>query len=171
MTLSANCLLPMMVALTACGQSDGSKIANADVPVARSSLTVSLESAARPLAAVPVSSTAVSEFPSEDPALAKQHASIIDELRRLLVGKAMFDALSITDVRTLDACRTAITTARGATTIEWSRAGNIAPRDVAGREINDLPTASGPKPLSVPVGEMADGVSGAVGMLVENCTR
>ena len=71
-------------------------------------------------------------------AQASSHATIVNELRRLLVGTATLDGAAISEVRVQDACRTAFTTAVATVTIGWRRAGNIAPRDVNGRELNDL---------------------------------
>ena len=170
MKLYTNCL-PIVLALAACGQGGGSERVN--VTPARATASPANAAANDTLSgnAVAVSSSIESASALTDAAMIKSHVTIVDELRRVLVGKAMFDGKPITDVQTLDACRTAVSTAQGRTTVEWARAGNIAPRDLAGREINDLPTARGPKALSVPSGAATAGVSGAVGMLVSDCVK
>lgn len=102
--------------------------------------------------------------------LAASHVDIVVELRRVLVGKVTLDGVAVSDVRTVDACCTAFVTGRDGVTVDWSRGGDIAACDVDGHEINDLPGVDGVHPLSMPVGDGADGVGGAVGLLVLECS-
>lgn len=120
-----------------------------------------------PSVAAPVPSS--TGTPPKD-ALAASHATMVTELRRLLVGTATLDGAPISEVRAVDACHTAFTTGKGSVTVDWTKGGNIAARDVGGREINDLPGTNGVHPLSMPVGDGADGVSGALGLLVSECS-
>ncbi len=98
------------------------------------------------------------------------------QLGTLLIGHATLDGAAVTSVRALDTCHTIFTTTTGATTVDWTKAGNLAPRDADGREINRLPSTEGWHELSVPLGELpepagnvANRSSGALGQLATQC--
>lgn len=99
------------------------------------------------------------------------------QLATLLVGHATLDGAAVTGVRAVDKCHMAFVTAKGDTVVDWSKAGNLAPRDEGGREINRLPSATGWHELSVPLGEwpepagnIANQSSGAFGQLATECS-
>ncbi|MBZ6382583.1 hypothetical protein [Sphingomonas sanguinis] len=98
------------------------------------------------------------------------------QLESLLVGHATLDNAAVTGVRAIDKCHTTFVTAKGETNIDWTKAGNLAPRDGNGREISRLPSASGWHEMSVPLGEwpepagnVANRSSGAFGQLATEC--
>lgn len=103
------------------------------------------------------------------------HITIVDEMKRVLIAAGTMDGAAITDIRTRSHCRTIFVTANGATEIDWSKVGNIAPRLAKGREINDLANDEGNHELSIetsassPARDNADGISGAVGLLAGDC--
>jgi len=163
MIVSALRILPAALLLAACGATP----ANTAAAVTKRDVMATKDAAAP--TATPGSNDTGSPASRNDK-LAGEHATIVAELRRLLVGTdATLDGAAITDVAQIDACRTRFVTDKGATNIEWAKGGNITPRDEAGRELNDLPASDGAHILSVKTGEEADGVSGAVGLLVGEC--
>jgi len=166
MIASLTRVLAVTLLLTACGSTPGNTTAIAAEP---SLSPANSASESTPETAFTGSNT-VSDVAQTTDKLAGEHATIVAELRRLLVGTdATLDGAAITDIVQVDTCRTRFVTGKGATNVEWAKGGNIAPRDEAGRELNDLPGSDGPHILSVKTGEDADGVSGAVGLLVGEC--
>lgn len=127
---------------------------------------------------------AASAAPAEVPAAAPTPGAPADktetvfarQLATLLAGHATLDGQAVTGVRAVDTCHTAVATAKGETIIDWSKAGNRAPRDAGGREINQLPGADGGHVMSVtqgdlpePAGNAANRSSGAFGRLAIAC--
>lgn len=169
-------LLHAALLLSACGAGAGGTAASsnaaeavtapaaveAPAPVVSAPGAGTLPSAEAPQASTPAKA---------DAATIASHATMVAEMRRMLVGKATLDGDAITDVRQVDACHTDFATAKGNTVIDWTKGGNIAPRQQGGRELNDLPGGDGTHPLSMPTGSDADGVSGAFGLLVAECTQ
>ena len=98
------------------------------------------------------------------------------QLATLLVGHVTLDGAAVTEVWAIDKCHTTFVTAKGDTIIDWTKVGNLAPRDENGREINRLPSATGWHDMSVPLGELpepagnvANRSSGAFGQLATEC--
>ena len=166
MIVSLPRVLAVTLLLTACGSTPGNTTTIAAEPTvspAKNASTLPPETAS-------TRSATVSDVASTTDKLAGEHATIVAELRRLLVGTdATLDGAAITDIVQVDTCRTRFVTDKGATNVEWAKGGNIAPRDEAGRELNELPGSDGAHILSVKTGDDADGVSGAVGLLVAEC--
>lgn len=166
MIVSLPRVLAVTLLLTACGSTPGNTTAIAAEPTLSPTNNVST----LPPDTTSTRSNTVNDVAPATDNLASEHATIVAELRRLLVGTdATLDGAAITDVAQIDACRTRFVTGKGATNVEWAKGGNIAPRNEAGRELNDLPGSDGAHILSVRTGEEADGISGAVGLLVGEC--
>lgn len=98
------------------------------------------------------------------------------QLVALLVGHATLDGNDVAAVRVIDKCHTLFITGKDETTIDWSKAGNLAPHDVNGRETNRLPANDGLHDMSVPqgqfpepLGNLADRSSAAFGQLALEC--
>ena len=170
MILSPARLLTASLLLAACGPTIGNG-ASADVADAPAALSNTVPEIAAPESAgnaAPAAAPTEATGPADT--RTREHATIVAELRRQLVGgDATLDGARVTDVQQVDACHTRFSTAKGAVVIEWAKAGNIAPHDQNGREINDLPAVDGPHVLSVRAGDTADGISGAVGLLAGEC--
>ncbi|MDT9126828.1 hypothetical protein, partial [Escherichia coli] len=51
------------------------------------------------------------------------------QLATLLVGHVTLDGAAVTEVWAIDKCHTTFVTAKGDTIIDWTKVGNLAPRD------------------------------------------
>lgn len=163
MTMFLACGAAAMLILSGC--SSVSDQPENGTPVERSSEVVAGASSMRP----DQSTRSASSATAVDQNFARQ-------LESMLVGHATLDNAAVTAVRAIDKCHTTFVTAKGDTNIDWTKAGNLAPRDENGREINRLPSATGWHDMSVPLGELpepagnvANRSSGAFGQLATEC--
>jgi len=100
---------------------------------------------------------------------AEVNANAVSAVRENLIGKAMFDGSPVTGVRSRDTCKTVIVTSRGATVIDWSHVGNLAPRTGGGQDTTAIDVGGKPHALSVPSGDLTDQVNMSLGVLALNC--
>ena len=93
----------------------------------------------------------------------------------VFVGHVSFDGEILTHVRAVSACQTGFVTAKGATTIVWSRLSNIAPRTVADSDVIPLVSPDGEHDLSTPLsagsGKQGRRMESVVTLLYLDCSN
>ena len=103
------------------------------------------------------------------------HAAAMAAMARLFVGHVSFDGELLTDVRALSACQTGFVTAKGATTIDWSRLSNTAARTTGDRDVIPLVSPDGEHDLSTSLsagsGKQARRMESVVTLLYLDCTN
>lgn len=99
-------------------------------------------------------------------------------LRTILLKAGQFDGQPITDFQLVDRCHTAFTAAGRTTTIDWSKVGNFAGRDEAGRTTLNIDDGAGSHAISVPsgtlpepLGDAAARVDGGLGLIADTCAK
>ncbi len=106
---------------------------------------------------------------------ANPHATAIAAMARLFVGHVSFDGELLTDVQALSACQTGFVTAKGATTIDWSRLSNPAPRTTADSDLIPLVSPDGEHDLSTSPsagsGKQARRMESVVTLLYLDCSN
>ena len=157
--------------LAACGaqpQSVAAANEAVDVPVAAPSL---------PPAATP-SPAAVASAPADaqDHTIDESGKDSIRLLRAILVSAGTMDGKRITDFQLHGRCETVITTASGATTLNWAKVGDWAARYEGDQRIIPIDDGNGAhaigvpaKPQPEPVGDAGARVEGGFGMLADSC--
>ena len=103
------------------------------------------------------------------------HAAAMAAMARLFVGHVSLDGELLTDVRALSACQTGFVTAKGATTIDWSRLSNPAPRTTADSDVIPLVSPDGEHDLSTSLpagsGKQARRMESVVTLLYLDCAN
>ena len=87
------------------------------------------------------------------------HKDVMYSMRSNIVGQADLDGEKVTDVVRRGNCRTAITTARGTTLVDWSTLSNTAPRSLDGHYVIELRHDGSADTLSMEPGDAARQVS------------
>ncbi len=103
------------------------------------------------------------------------HAAAMAAMARLFVGHVSFDGELLTDVRALSSCQTSFVTTKGASTIDWSRLSNPAPRTTADSDVIPLVSPDGEHDLSTSLsagsGKQAQRMESVVTLLYLDCTN
>ena len=103
------------------------------------------------------------------------HAAAMAAMARVFVGHVSIDGELLTDVRALSACQTGFVTAKGGTTIDWSRLSKIAPRTEADSDVIQLVSPDGEHDLATPLsagsGKQARRMESVVTWLYLDCAN
>ena len=106
---------------------------------------------------------------------ANPHAAAMAAMARLFVGHVSFDGELLTEVRPVSACRTSFVTEKGATTIDWSRLSDPAPRTMSGKDVIQLVTPEADHDLSTPLSAGSDRqgrrMDSVIGFLYLDCAN
>jgi hypothetical protein len=127
--------------------------------------------------AAPVSSAvAITPAVGDEPTLDRTNRTGAAVLRPILLQVGQIDGQRITDFLLVDRCHTAFTAAGKTVTIDWSKVGNFAGRDEAGRTILDIDDGTGSHAISVPtgnhpepLGDAAARVDSALSLIAGSC--
>ena len=128
--------------------------------------TVAAVDVAPPLTPAPSSNAAVATPTpvaslGEEPTIDRTNRTGAAVLRRILVAAGQIDGKRITDFQLSGKCRTVFTTVDKTTTIDWSKVGNFAGRDEAGRTVLDIDDGDGTHAISVPAGTQPEPLGNA----------
>ncbi|MEG3088571.1 hypothetical protein [Sphingomonas sp. PB4P5] len=119
-------------------------------------------------------------------ARADQAASTIDRtnasgtsaIAPVLIAHGTLDGDSITDFKLRSRCETDLVTAKGTTTIDWSKVGNLAEHDEGNQVVTPIDDGSGPHQLAMPkakqtptVGDVASVVNMGLSGIVDICAK
>jgi hypothetical protein len=158
------------ILLSACGEQPSQATPSANVATAAASVEPAADAlpanaaSAAPVDTLAAEMTNASAGQSSD----SSHATVVGALRTALVGTATLDGAPITDVTLRSRCTTAFVTAKGTTTIDWSKVGNFAGR-IDGKQ-GILPISDGAEHLfAMPRGDAFRGVDGSMGLLADEC--
>lgn len=138
------------------------------------------------VAAASVAAPSAIAAPAAAPAATGQGTPTIDRtnrtgatvLREIFLKAGEIDGQRITDFQLVERCRTSFSTAAKTTIIDWSKVGNFAGHDAAGRTIIDVDDGAGSHAISVPsgdypepLGNAAARVDGGLSVIADSCAK
>ncbi|WP_260598940.1 hypothetical protein [Sphingomonas endolithica] len=138
--------------------------------------TTAAERLAAPVASAVAAAFAAVPAVGDAPTLDRTNRTGAAVLRPILLQVGQIDGQHITDFRLVDRCHTAFVAAGTTVTIDWSKVGNFAGRDEAGRTILDIDDGTGSHAISVPtgnhpepLGDAAARVDSALSLIAGSC--
>ena len=127
------------------------------------------------LAAAPAAPAALGQ---DEPTIDRTNQTGAAVLRTIFLKAGQIDGQRITDFQLIGRCQTAFTAAGKKTTIDWSKVGNFAGRDEAGRTVLDIDDGAGSHAISVPSGDQpeplgnaAGRVDGGLSVIADSCAK
>lgn len=116
---------------------------------------------ARRTASLPTTATPVGK---------QDQATFLGTLRdRLIAVGAKLDGAPVTGLDAAGACAATMATAQGRTTFRWADIGDLAASETGSTMTLPLMAKGQPHALTMPAGNGADGINGAIGMLAMDC--
>jgi len=89
--------------------------------------------------------------------------------RNLIVARATFDGVPVTDLRPTGQCTAEIAAGQAKAPIRWSELGDLAPQLIGGRITFFIPSGGRVHVLSAPDGAVGDRIDTGLGLLDVNC--
>ncbi|MGY4398470.1 hypothetical protein ACVWZA_003678 [Sphingomonas sp. UYAg733] len=153
-----------ILTISACGPTTADAAANADTGIELNT-TVAPDLA-------PAATPAQDDAPTID----RTNRTGAAVLHDIFVAAGQIDGKRITDFKLSGRCKTVFTTTDNTTTIDWSKVGNFAGRDDAGRTVLDIDDGAGSHAISVPSGTQAEPlgnaaarVDGGLSVIADSC--